>query len=1050
MFVFWVVFTWVISLSGCDYFNTPIPDYIDKYTNTAAGEKYRFTTTTHKEPSGKPYIVIVPGKVTELDVILRNPRRYALDPILEYWFDGDGIKPAGWYRDDDPVGGRCSLNLRPEEGSSRSVLITAKYEAHDKVHITFGDKDAFTKLPQIDDSFKLRLILKNELGIDFERFAFELPLLRCSKDPPKPVITDVVPAGNGALRVTWTLYDVSGRTIGAPVFDASDATGMTVSIQGVGSENYSQASWGTGKGTPSDPYKTVIFPYKNIQSAVINLTVDNKDGLTSACTFDYVYSNRIYVSNNGTGDGSSEAEPTNLTSALHTINNAPDNSAFTVICVAGTGSIQGDSLEIKEKRTVTLRSGVPSSNSIINVGDGNTGWIFRVSGTLILEGGEGTITLAGNNANTYPLIIVESGGSLIMKDRAVLTGNRNTGYAGGLNDNYGGAVGVLENGTFTMAGGIISDNEAKEGGGGVSVKKGTFKMEGGDIYSNEARNGGGVYVDQGTFEMVYGNIGGVIVNNGNIATGNGGGVYVASNGKFVMTGGLIGSDSPAGGNAAIQGGGVFYASESNSITNTISGTAEINYNNATDLGGGIFITMGGPATRVTMSENAKIIGNEVTAGTMEGGGVLVNGIFTMDGGLIQGNKAKNGAGIAMNIYPFEDSVNVTIKEGWIISNNASGYGGGILGNSNGNLTMIGGNVSSNTAENGAGVFINGQPSKPFVFEMSGGSIGGDALEDGNIATYSGSSEDQNIGGGGVYVHGIASLKLKGNAVIRYNRAEKGNGGGVHINSVGSCTMEGTSRIIDNRTTFGYKKGYGGGVYVGEGNTAFTMYGGTISTNTAGINGGGVAVAGGGTFTTETNYDNDLTISSNGSDRGGGIYVDRGTFTMDGGTIKDHTSTNIQLGGGVCAEGTITTPAFFEMKRGIITNNHAYDRGGGVYLDGNASDPANATTFTMRGGIISANAAGNSGGGVTVGIHAKFDMIAGTIGGSNANANTALNGGGVYVQQNGTFNMTGGFITYNVATNLANGTHGGVQLALGAAFNKTSGAIIDNNMPDNNP
>ena len=71
----------------------------------------------------------------------------------------------------------------------------------------------------------------------------------------------------------------------------------------------------------------------------------------------------------------------------------------------------------------------------------------------------------------------------------------------------------------------------------------------------------------------------------------------------------------------------------------------------------------------------------------------------------------------------------------------------------------------------------------------------------------------------------------------------------------------------------------------------------------------------------------------------GTVCVEGSFTMNGGTIKDNLS---QIGGGVCNEGTFT------MTNGKITGNTA-TLGGSVYKDG---------TFTMTGGGISGNTAGD--------------------------------------------------------------------------------------------
>ena len=93
---------------------------------------------------------------------------------------------------------------------------------------------------------------------------------------------------------------------------------------------------------------------------------------------------------------------------------------------------------------------------------------------------------------------------------------------------------------------------------------------------------------------------------------------------------------------------------------------------------------------------------------------------------------------------------------------------------------------------------------------------------------------------------------------------------------------------------------GGGVYVAGGGT-FTMTGGSIAGNTAAA-GGGVYVDEGGTFTMAGGSINNNKATSGG---GGGVMVNLGTFTLSGGSITGN-ATNDETygsGGGVCLYGT---------------------------------------------------------------------------------------------------------------------------------------------------
>jgi uncharacterized protein YjdB len=152
-------------------------------------------------------------------------------------------------------------------------------------------------------------------------------------------------------------------------------------------------------------------------------------------------------------------------------------------------------------------------------------------------------------------------------------------------------------GKLTMkAGSRITGNTNSSSGGGVMVSQGSaFFMRDGRIDGNDSASGGGVS-SGGTFEMS----GGRIENNTAIATGYhssyGGGVYA---GTFTMSGGSIENNRCiATGDGYIYGGGVM-------------------------------------ATNFTMSGEARIANNSAAWG----GGVYDNGTFTMNGGIIRGNRA---------------------------------------------------------------------------------------------------------------------------------------------------------------------------------------------------------------------------------------------------------------------------------------------------------------------------------------------------------------------------------------------------------------------------
>jgi hypothetical protein len=228
-------------------------------------------------------------------------------------------------------------------------------------------------------------------------------------------------------------------------------------------------------------------------------------------------------------------------------------------------------------------------------------------------------------------------------------------------------------------------------------------------------------------------------------------------------------------------------------------------------------------------------------------------------------------------------------------------------------------------------------------------------------------------------------------------------------SIGS----GVSLVLEEATLEGLDKG-DWLVKIGS-NGAFTMKAGS---KVHGNSGGGVYLNGG-TFALEGGaISGNSRSSSSGSSYGGGVYLKSGTFIMSGGAISGNslsttssTSTSASRGGGVYMEG-----GTFTMSNGTISGNSASASyansyascGGGVFVEGG--------TFTLIGGTISGNSVSCSasrstfGGGVNINDGGTFTMSGGAISGNSLSSPTDTYGGGVYVQ-NATFTKQSGGIIY---------------------------------------
>ena len=185
-----------------------------------------------------------------------------------------------------------------------------------------------------------------------------------------------------------------------------------------------------------------------------------------------------------------------------------------------------------------------------------------------------------------------------------------------------------------------------------------------------------------------------------------------------------------------------------------------------------------------------------------------------------------------------------------------------------------------------------------------------------------------LSGGSYYLSGDVvysgtEITVSGEVILCLN-GHKLNLNKQHI-SVGS----GASLTLCDCSTGGVLTGgsgsKGGGVYVGGG--TFTMNGGSIAGNTA-ESGGGVYVDEGGTFTMEDGSINNNQVTSGG---GGGVMVNKGSFTLSGGSITGNATSDATYGygGGVCLYGT-----FNLSGDAIIQNNTKAGATDNLYLGWN--------------------------------------------------------------------------------------------------------------------
>jgi hypothetical protein len=283
-----------------------------------------------------------------------------------------------------------------------------------------------------------------------------------------------------------------------------------------------------------------------------------------------------------------------LAGALTWINtNAVTNTEYTIVPLQNE-SLSPTSLTYTGKTVaITLKGGAAEKTISL----GSNGSVFTVgSGTTLTL--DSNITLQGRS-NNASLVTVSTGGTLVMKDGAKITGNTRA-----VSSNSAGGSGVSVSGTFNMSGGTISNNIVSaiiSGSANVGYASTVAGSNAGITSSNTISAyayGGGVYVSGGTFTMT----GGIISDNTVSASASntfyssasappynfnyarayayGGGVYISS-GSFAITGGTVNGNTGSSSATRNSGG---YGSAINSSS-----------------GGGVYVA-GGTFTKAAVTD----------------------------------------------------------------------------------------------------------------------------------------------------------------------------------------------------------------------------------------------------------------------------------------------------------------------------------------------------------------------------------------------------------------------------------------------------------------
>ena len=406
----------------------------------------------------------------------------------------------------------------------------------------------------------------------------------------------------------------------------------------------------------------------------------------------------------------------------------------------------------------------------------------------------------------------------------------------------------------------------------------------------------------------------------------------------------------------------------------------------------------------------------------QGLGASAATINVVPGGSIQSAVTSAAAGDTINVAAGTYTEHVTIDKNLTII--GAGAGATIVdGSKIGTVFKIGDTSAAKTVVLQGMTIQNGSGTSATDSSTGGtGTVGGGIMDiKANLTLANCVIQNNSVtyGGGGIYVSNGGTVALNGTTVTANSAsklptsATRTLGGGILLD-YGYLTMGAGSYITNNSVDGSYYSG-GGAVYCSgdNGSGSVTLSGGEVSGNTAHCS------------NTTAGYET----------MGGGIYVDRGTFTMNDGLITNNKS---GFGGGGVFVDAVYGPASFTMNGGTISNNTTGTSGGGIYFD-------QSVVSTINGGTITGNSSANAGG-LYLDLSDSFAMTGGTV--SNNHATNGIGGG---FTNNGSMNLTGGTITGNVSTDGGSGYAGyggGIYNNNSTASIVLNGATISNNSATN--
>ena len=568
-----------------------------------------------------------------------------------------------------------------------------------------------------------------------------------------------------------------------------------------------------------------------------------------------------------------------------------------------------------------------------NTADNDGGGIHIEDGHVIMTGG----SISGNKASDGAGVYNPDG--TIELDSVIISGNESTEYGGA-------GVNSKESAIIRNCG--ISGNTAAAGGGGLYIT-GKLEMSGGSVTDNMAKASGGAFEMYDCTATVSG-----VTMTGNTAMLYGGAVSINDSADLHL------SDCDIKENTAYEGGGGIWFDKGSL---GVSGAVTVTGNKASDvyINSGRKITIEAPLSSGDKKSNIGVALSSLTGvftsgyGDVQGGddpldhfsaeagcSAVMDGkevrIVASEWGRLQHKINTAGKDEIINLdkdyKAAPEDVTLTVPEGKDLIIDLNGHTinrdlksykeNGEVFTVNGKLRVedsAGGGVIKGGYGGGGGAWVGPKGE----LTLSGGSIkenhgnvnGGGVLNEGKLTIEGGKIENNSTekAGGAVYTTGSVILK---SGLIADNTA-KGNGGGIYI-ALGVVTMSGSNVSSNSGVN-------GGGVYIDKDGT-LELFGGSVTSNTASSEGGGVWHGAGALKAKEDPavVENKAEIGNNIMLRDGNVIEVIDKLTVSGGMQKsamlDVTADNIDA---VLTRG-ITTSGNVDIAPKVFTyNGGSYDK-----------------------------------------------------------------------------------------------------------------------------